>query len=71
MSFISNIPSETSRTDTARFADVRDDTIGVFSSNVFHSPHDGHLPFHFPDSYPHCEHTYTVFALAILFLFSK
>ena len=31
------------------------------SSKVFHSPQDGHFPFHFELSYPHWLHMYSVF----------
>ena len=37
------------------------------SLNVFHSPHDGHLPIHFGESYPQLVHTYAILSFAIFF----
>ena len=35
------------------------------SAIVFHSPHSGHFPYHFADSYPQFWQTYAVFDFAI------
>src|SRR5687768_16741273 len=36
------------------------------STSEFHVPHDGHLPCHLADSWPHCWQKKDVFVLAIL-----
>ena len=37
------------------------------SAMVFHSPQEGHFPYHLGDSQPHAEQTKTVFAFAAIF----
>jgi hypothetical protein len=41
------------------------DFVTTSSANEFHAPHDGHLPSHLADSYPHALQKNNVFVLAI------
>ena len=38
----------------------------ISSFIVFHSPQDGHFPYHLGDSYPHSEQMNTLFIFALL-----
>ena len=38
----------------------------LISLNVFHCPHEGHLPTHFGDSWPQLVQTYAVLSFAIM-----